>query len=51
MTAQAQMRFWFAIVAALGITLLVGVVITVVDLLSLRPAKRSSETSGTVPAM
>jgi len=38
MTAQAQMRFWFAILAVLGVMLLVGVVLTVVDLLTLRPA-------------
>lgn len=39
MTAQAQMRFWFAILAALGVTLLAGVVLAVVDLLTLRPAR------------
>jgi nitric oxide reductase subunit B len=38
MTAQAQMRFWFAILVVLGATLLVGVILTVVDLLTLRPA-------------
>jgi nitric oxide reductase subunit B len=38
MTAQAQMRFWFAILVFLGATLLIGVVLTVVDLLMLRPA-------------
>ena len=38
MTAQAQMRFWFAILVALGLTLLIGVVTAVVDLLTLRPA-------------
>jgi nitric oxide reductase subunit B len=38
MTAQAQMRFWFAILVFLGVTLLIGVVLTVVDLLMLRPA-------------
>ncbi|MBI4522270.1 MAG: cbb3-type cytochrome c oxidase subunit I [Deltaproteobacteria bacterium] len=42
MTAQAQMRFWFAIVVVLGLTLLIGVVLTVVDLLTLRPAKAAT---------
>ena len=41
MTAQAQMRFWFAILVALGFTLLIGVLLTVVDLLTLRPAVAS----------
>lgn len=38
MTAQAQMRFWFAILVFLGLSLLGGVILTVVDLLTLRPA-------------
>ncbi|MBI2089908.1 MAG: cbb3-type cytochrome c oxidase subunit I [Deltaproteobacteria bacterium] len=38
MTAQAQMRFWFAILVVLGLSLLGGVILTVVDLLTLRPA-------------
>ena len=38
MTAQAQMRFWFAVTWVLGLILLVGVVLTVVDLLTLRSA-------------
>jgi hypothetical protein len=38
MTAQAQMRFWFAVTWVLGLILLVGVILTVVDLLTLRPA-------------
>jgi hypothetical protein len=38
MTAQAQMRFWFAVTWVLGLILLVGVVLTVMDLLTLRPA-------------
>lgn len=38
MTAQTQMRFWFAVTWVLGLTLLVGVILTVVDLLSLRQA-------------
>jgi nitric oxide reductase subunit B len=38
MTAQAQMRFWFATLVVLGSTFLIGVVLTVVDLLTLRPA-------------
>jgi hypothetical protein len=41
MTAQAQMRFWFAILVALGLTLLIGVVLAVIDLLTLRPAPAS----------
>jgi nitric oxide reductase subunit B len=39
MTAQAQMRFWFAVTWVLGLILLVGVILTVVDLLTLRPAQ------------
>ncbi|MBI2359887.1 MAG: cbb3-type cytochrome c oxidase subunit I [Deltaproteobacteria bacterium] len=38
MTAQAQMRFWFAILVFLGLSLLGGVILTVLDLLTLRPA-------------
>ncbi len=38
MTAQAQMRFWFAILVAFGLALLVGVALTVIDLLTLRAA-------------
>jgi nitric oxide reductase subunit B len=38
MTAQAQMRFWFGVTWVLGLILLVGVVLTVVDLLTLRSA-------------
>ncbi|MGE5307087.1 MAG: cbb3-type cytochrome c oxidase subunit I [Alphaproteobacteria bacterium] len=38
MTAQAQMRFWFAILVVLGLTLLAGVILAVVDLVTLRPA-------------
>jgi nitric oxide reductase subunit B len=38
MTAQAQMRFWFAILIVLGLTFLTGVILAVVDLLTLRPA-------------
>lgn len=41
MTAQAQMRFWFATLVVLGATFLIGVVLTVVDLLTLRPAPAS----------
>jgi nitric oxide reductase subunit B len=41
MTAQAQMRFWFAILVALGLTLLIGVVLAVLDLLTLRPTPAS----------
>jgi nitric oxide reductase subunit B len=43
MTAQAQMRFWFAITWVLGLILLVGVILTVVDLLTLRPAPQADE--------
>jgi len=38
MTAQAQMRFWFAVTWVLGLCLLAGVALVVVDLLTLRPA-------------
>jgi nitric oxide reductase subunit B len=38
MTAQAQMRFWFAVTWVLGLILLAGVVLAAVDLLTLRPA-------------
>ena len=38
MTAQAQMRLWFAIIVVLGMGFLAGVILTVVDLLTLRPA-------------
>jgi nitric oxide reductase subunit B len=38
MTAQAQMRFWFAIVVVLGFSMLASVTLAVVDLLTLRPA-------------
>lgn len=43
MTAQAQMRFWFAVTWVVGLILLVGVVLTVVDLLTLRPAAATAE--------
>jgi nitric oxide reductase subunit B len=43
MTAQAQMRFWFAVTWVLGLILLVGVILTVVDLLTLRPAAQTEE--------
>ena len=43
MTAQAQMRFWFAITWVLGLFLFVGVVLMVVDLLTLRPAAAVQE--------
>jgi nitric oxide reductase subunit B len=41
MTAQAEMRFWFAILVALGLTLLIGVMTAVIDLLTLRPTPAS----------
>lgn len=37
MTAQAQMRFWFATLVVLGLVFLIGVALTVLDLLVLRP--------------
>jgi nitric oxide reductase subunit B len=43
MTAQSQMRFWFAVLVVLGLTLLAGVVLTVVDLLTLRPARPAAQ--------
>ncbi len=43
MTAQAQMRFWFAILVVLGLTLLAGVILAVVDLLTLRAARPAGE--------
>ena len=43
MTAQDQMRFWFAVTWVLGLLLFVGVVLTVVDLLTLRPAPPAQE--------
>jgi nitric oxide reductase subunit B len=43
MTAQAQMRFWFAVTWVLGLILLIGVILTVVDLLTLRPAPQADE--------
>jgi nitric oxide reductase subunit B len=48
MTAQAQMRFWFAILVVLGLSLLGGVILTVVDLLSPRPARALKEVAATV---
>jgi hypothetical protein len=43
MTAQAHTRFWFAVTWVLGLILLVGVVLTVVDLLSLHSAETAAE--------
>ncbi len=45
MTAQAQMRFWFAVLVVLGASLLAGVVLAVVDLLRLRPPVRAAEST------
>ena len=45
MTAQAQMRFWLAVTWVLGLVLLVGVIVTVVDLLTLKavpPARKQA---------
>jgi nitric oxide reductase subunit B len=50
MTAQAQMRFWFAVLVVLGFTLLAGVVLTVIDLLTLRPVPVLKEASADLPA-
>ena len=44
MTAQAQMRFWFVITWVLGLILLVGVILTVLDLLTLRQAPAEERT-------
>ena len=38
MTAQAQMRFWFQILAVFGLVFLGGVILAVLDLMTLRPA-------------
>ncbi len=43
MTAQAHMRFWFAVTWVLGLILPVGVLLTVVDLLSLHSAETAAE--------
>jgi hypothetical protein len=43
MTARAQMRFWFAVTWVLGLILLTGVILTVVDLLTLRQAPHAEE--------
>ena len=45
MTAQGQMQFWFAVLVVLGLSLLGGVVLLVLDLLTLRPVP-----TGTKPA-
>jgi nitric oxide reductase subunit B len=37
MTAQAQMRFWFAILVVFGLSLLGATVLTALDLHTLRP--------------
>ena len=50
MTAQAQMRFWFAVLVVLGFTLLAGVVLTVVDLLTLRPPPALKQASAHLQA-
>ena len=46
MTAQAQMRFWFAVTWVLGVILLAGVIVTVVDLLTLKTASLARERTG-----
>jgi nitric oxide reductase subunit B len=45
MTAQTQMRFWFAILVVLGLTFLAGVILAVVDLVTLRPAAFTKKTA------
>jgi nitric oxide reductase subunit B len=45
MTAQTQMRFWFAILVVLGLTFLTGVILAVVDLVTLRPATFTRKTA------
>ncbi len=42
MTAQAQMRFWFAVLVVLGAVLLAGVVLIVVDLLTLKTPRAAA---------
>jgi hypothetical protein len=39
MTAQSYMRLWMGSVFFVGLTFLAGVLLTVTDLLTLRPAK------------
>lgn len=39
MTAQSYMRLWMGVTLALGVIFFVGVLITVIDLFSIRPAK------------
>ncbi|MEA5112496.1 MAG: cbb3-type cytochrome c oxidase subunit I [Geobacteraceae bacterium] len=46
MTAQSYMRFWMGATFVLGIFFLAGVVVTVVDLLFLKPAARRAEQGG-----
>jgi nitric oxide reductase subunit B len=48
MTAQSQMRFWFGVVVFFGLSLLGGVLLAVVDLLTLRPAPAESKAPGSV---
>jgi nitric oxide reductase subunit B len=50
MTAQAQMRFWFAVTWVLGLCLFVGVVLAVVDLLTLRATPARERAHGLAEA-
>jgi nitric oxide reductase subunit B len=43
MTAQAQMRFWFAVTWVFGLFLFAGVVLAVVDLLTVRSTPAAQE--------
>ena len=38
MTAQAQMQFWFKIAIGSGVVFLIGVLVMVFDLLTMKPA-------------
>jgi len=39
MTAQSYMQFWMGITLVLGVFFLAGVVVTVIDLLLMKPAR------------
>ena len=42
MTAQSYMRFWMAVTLTLGVIFLSGVLVTVYDLLNMKPARGQS---------
>ncbi len=48
MTAQSYMRLWMAIAFFFGIAFLAGVIITVYDLLTIRPAEEKAAAYGTL---